>query len=259
MLNLNKPLCFFDIETTGTNIGKDRIVEISILKIFPNKNQITKTWLVNPLIPISEESSKIHGITNERIKFEPIFKDIAPEIIKIIANSDLAGYNSNRFDVPILAEELLRNGFEFDCSDYRFVDIQVLFHKMEPRTLSAAYKYYCGKILDKAHSAYADTEATYKVLKAQIKKYKEIKNDINFLSEFTSYKKNVDLAGFIQYDQNNKEIFSFGKYKGQKVVDIFKKDLGYYKWIQKSDFPLYTKKILNIIKLRIESNKSILN
>lgn len=250
MLQLSKPLCFFDLETTGTDISKDRIVEIAILKIFPNGNKESKTWLVNPLIPISKKASEIHGITDEKVKNEPSFKEIAPKVIEMIKDSDLGGYNSNKFDIPLLAEELLRNGYDFDLKKHRPVDVQVIFHKMEQRTLSAAYKFYCDKELINAHSALADIEATYEVLLAQVEKYDEIKNDINFLTEFTSYNKNVDLAGFIQFDEQNNEIFSFGKYKGQKVTEVLKKDLGYYNWIQNAEFPYYTKKVLTAIKLK---------
>ncbi|MCB9202615.1 MAG: ribonuclease H-like domain-containing protein [Flavobacteriales bacterium] len=250
MLNLKKPICFFDLETTGTNISKDRIVEISILKVFPNGNKESKTWLVNPMIPIPKESSEIHGITDEKVQNEPTFKELAPRINEMIKDSDLAGYNSNRFDIPLLAEELLRNDFDFNADKHKFVDVQTIFHKMEKRTLSAAYKFYCNKNLEDAHSAEADTNATYEVLEAQIERYDEIENDINFLEEFTSFHKNADLAGFIQFDENGNEIISFGKYKGQKVEEILGKDIGYYNWIQNADFPLYTKKIFTAIKLR---------
>ena len=250
MLQLSKPLCFFDLETTGTDISKDRIVEIAILKVFPNGNKESKTWLVNPLIPISKKAIEIHGITDEQIKNEPSFKEIAPKVIEMIKDSDLGGYNSNKFDIPLLAEELLRNGYDFDLKKHRPIDVQVIFHKMEQRTLSAAYKFYCKRELINAHSALADIEATYEVLLAQIEKYEEVKNDINFLTEFTSYHKNADLAGFIQYDEQNNEIFSFGKYKGQKVSEVFNKDLGYYNWIQNAEFPFYTKKVLTAIKLK---------
>jgi len=250
MLNLTKPICFFDLETTGINISKDRIVEISILKIFPNGNKESKTWLVNPLMPIPKESSTIHGITDEKVQNEPSFKNIAPMVIQMIRDSDLAGYNSNRFDIPLLAEELLRNDYDFDLKKHRPIDVQVIFHKMEQRTLSAALKFYCGKELINAHSAEADTDATYEILKAQIEKYDEIQNDVNFLSNYTSYNKNADLAGFIQINDKGEEIISFGKYKGQVVSEVYQKDLGYYNWIQKADFPLYTKKIFTAIKLR---------
>jgi DNA polymerase III subunit epsilon len=249
-LNLNKPICFFDLETTGLQLSKDRIVEISILKVFPNGNKESKTWLVNPEMKISEESIAVHGITDKKVQNEPTFKELAPRIIEIIKGSDLAGYNSNKFDVPLLAEELLRCGYDFDLSKHKLVDVQVLFHKMEPRNLSAAYKFYCNKNLIDAHSAEADTNATYEILLAQIEKYEEVKNDIHFLSEFSSQSKNVDLAGFIQFNDKKEEIFGFGKYKGQVVNQVLEKDLGYFGWIQSADFPLYTKKILTAIKLR---------
>lgn len=251
MINLTKPLCFFDLETTGINIKKDRIIEISILKIFPNKNKQSNTWLINPNIPIPENISNITHITNEIVKSKPVFKEIAPNIINIIKDSDLAGYNCNRFDIPFLAEELLRNNFDFDFSKHKFIDIQVIFHKMEPRTLSAAYQYYCKKKLINSHSAKIDTQATYEILKKQIQKYKNIENNIEFLNDFCTFNKNnVDLIGLIQYNENKEEIFNFGKYKGKPVSEILKKDYKYYKWIQKSDFPFYTKKILNSIKIR---------
>ncbi len=248
-LTLHKPLCFFDLETTGLQVSKDRIIEICILKIFPNGNKITETWLVNPEIEISKESTAIHGITNKDLEGKPTFKEIAPKILEIIKGADLAGYNSNKFDVPLLAEEILRSGFDFDLSKHKLVDVQVLFHKLEPRNLSAAYKFYCEKNLENAHSAEADTVATYEILLAQIKKYEQINSDVNFLSEFTTQTKNVDLAGFIIYNDKNEEIFSFGKYKGQTVLSVLEKDQGYFSWIQNADFPLYTKKALTKLKL----------
>lgn len=249
MINLKKPLCIFDLETTGINIQKDRIIEISILKIFPKNKKQSNTWLINPNIPIPKNISEITQITNEIVKFKPLFKDIAPNIINMIKDSDLAGYNCNRFDIPLLAEELLRNNFDFDFSKHKFIDIQVIFHKMEPRTLSAAYQYYCNKKLINSHSAKIDTEATYEILQQQIKKYKNLENNIEFLNNFClSNNKNVDLIGLIQYNENKEEIFNFGKYKGKSVIEILKKDYKYYQWIQKSDFPYYTKKILRTIK-----------
>lgn len=249
-LKLHKPICFFDLETTGINVSKDRIVEISILKIYPNQSQESKTWRINPQIPIPEESSLIHGIYDKDVINAPTFKEIAPQILGMIKDSDLAGYNSNRFDIPLLAEELLRNDFEFDIKKHRPIDVQVIYHKLEPRTLSAAYKFYCDGILENAHSASADTLATYEVLKSQIEKYDEIENDIKFLHEFTTQNKNADLAGFVGLDKENDEIFNFGKYRGKKLKDIFKTDLGYYSWLMNADFPLYSKKIFTKIKLK---------
>lgn len=255
MLKLHKPLCFFDLETTGINVAKDRIVEISILKVFPNGNKESKTIRVNPEIPISAEATSIHGISNEDVANEPTFGEIAPQIWEMMKDSDLAGYNSNRFDIPLLVEEFIRNNIEFDLKNHRFVDVQVIFFKKEPRDLSSAYKFYCDKTLENAHSAKADVEATYEIFKAQIKKYDDLENDIRFLSEFTTQKRTADLAGFIGYDNDGDEIFNFGKHKGKKVIDVFEKDLGYYSWIQNADFPGYTKKILTQIKLASAFNK----
>lgn len=250
MLKLHKPICFFDLETTGLNVGKDRIVEISVLKVFPNGNKESKTLRVNPEIPISREAQAVHGISNEDVANEPTFKEIAPQIWEMIKDSDLAGYNSNRFDVPLLAEEFMRSGFEFDIDRHRLVDVQVIFYKKEPRDLTSAFKYYCDKDLKDAHSAAADVEATYEVLKAQIEKYEDLENDIRFLSEFTTQKQTADLAGFIGYNDQGDEIFNFGKHKGKKVTEVFDADPGYYGWIQNADFPLYTKKVLTKIKLQ---------
>lgn len=249
MLKLHKPLCFFDLETTGINVGKDRIVEISVLKVFPNGNKESKTLRVNPEIPISPEATAIHGISNEDVANEPTFKEIAPMIWEMIKDSDIAGYNSNRFDVPLLAEEFLRSGIDLDLDKHRLVDVQVIFFKKEPRDLSAAYKFYCDKTLENAHSAAADVEATYEILKAQLEKYEDLENDIKFLSEYTSQRKTADLAGMIGIDDNGNEVFNFGKYKGQAVREVFQKDQGYYGWIQNADFPLYTKKVFTKIRL----------
>ncbi len=250
MLKLHKPICFFDLETTGVNISTDRIVEIAILKVFPDGKEIVKTWRVNPQIPIPIQATLVHGITNEMVANEPTFQQIAPQIVEILKDADLAGYNSNKFDIPLLAEELLRNGFEFDLDKHKTIDVQVIFYKMEPRTLSAAYKFYCDENLENAHSAEADIRATYEVLKAQISRYDEVQNEVKFLEEFTTQRKSADLAGFILFNDNNEEIFSFGKYKGQRVIDVLQKDKGYYSWIQNADFPFYTKKVLTKIKLK---------
>ena len=249
-LKLYKPLCTFDLETTGTNISKDRIVEICILKVNPDASRETKTWLVNPEMYIPKESSGIHGITDEKVKDAPTFREIAPKIQEMISGCDLAGFNSNRFDVPLLAEEFLRVGLDFDLSKIKLVDAQTIFHKMEQRNLTAAYKFYCKKDLENAHSAEADVLATFEVLDAQVGHYEDLPNDIAGLSEFSFHNKFADLAGMIHFDQEEKEIFGFGKYKGQRVKEVFQKDLGYYAWIQNADFPLYTKKILTGIQLR---------
>ena len=249
-LNLNRPICFFDLETTGINITFDKIVEISILKVFPNGNDKKKTWLVNPEIPISPQATAIHGITNEKVSDKPIFKSIAKDVYSWIKDSDLGGFNSNRFDIPILAEELLRSGIDFDMKNRQSVDVQTIFHKMEQRTLTAAYKFYCNKDLKNAHSAEADTLATYEVLKSQLDKYNSLENDTKFLAEFSTRQKFADFAGYIGYDKEGKEIFSFGKHKGALVLEVLEKEPGYFGWLLNADFPLYTKKILTAIKLR---------
>ena len=254
-LILKKPICFFDLETTGINISKVRIVEISILKVFPNGTEESKTWLVNPEMEIPEEVIAIHGITNEKIANEPTFKEIAKDVHNMIKDSDLGGFNSNRFDIPLLAEEMLRADMDFDMKSRVAVDVQTIFHKMEQRTLSAAYKFYCDESLDNAHSAEADTKATYEVLKAQLDRYDNLENDSNFLAEFSSRNKLADCAGFIAFNKNNEEYFSFGKHKGKLVTEILEKEPGYFGWLLNADFPLYTKKVLTAIKLRQFNNK----
>ncbi|MDD3772665.1 MAG: 3'-5' exonuclease [Weeksellaceae bacterium] len=250
MLNLHKPLCVFDLETTGINVGSDRIVEISVLKIFPNGNKESKTLRVNPGIPIPKEASDVHGITNEDVANEPVFKEIAPQIWEIMKDSDWAGYNSNRFDVPLLIEEFLRVGVEFDMEKHRLIDVQAIFFKKEPRDLSSAYRFYCNKTLENAHSAAADVEATYEVLKAQLERYPDLENTTKFLSDYTTQRKTADLAGFIGYNEKHEEIFNFGKHKGKRVIDVLETDKGYYSWIQNADFPLFTKEVLTKIALK---------
>lgn len=249
-LKLHKPLCVFDLETTGTNVGKDRIVEICILKVNPDSSRESRTWRVNPQMYIPAEASAVHGIYDEDIKDAPIFAEISSKVMEMISGCDLAGFNSNRFDVPLLAEELLRAGVDFDLSKFRLIDAQTIFHKMEPRNLTAAYKFYCNASLDNAHSAEADVHATFEVLNAQVAHYPELPKDVAGLSEISYHHKNADLAGFIAFDADGAEIFTFGKYKGLRVTDVFAKDAGYYGWIQKADFPLYTKKVLTSIQLR---------
>lgn len=250
-LSLKKPIVFFDLETTGVAVAKDRIVEISIFKVFPNGNKESKTWLVNPTIPIPAVTTAVHGIDDSKVANEPTFKELAHEIKKMIEGCDLAGYNSNRFDIPLLAEEFLRVNIDFDMKKRKAVDVQNIFHKMEQRTLSAAYKFYCGKNLENAHSAEADTMATYEILTAQLDKYDELENDVDFLSEFsTRGNQAADMAGFIVFNEDKEECFSFGKYKGQTVVSVLQSNPGYFSWIQQADFPLYTKKVLTQIKLR---------
>ncbi len=251
-LNLKKPIVFFDLETTGINIAKDRIVEISILKILPNGNKESKTWLVNPEMEIPKEVTEIHGIDNEKVVAEPTFNELAPEVSKLIEGCDLAGFNSNRFDIPLLAEEMMRAGIDFSMQDRLAIDVQTIFHKKEQRTLTAGYKFYCDKDLTDAHSAEADTKATYEILLAQIEKYDDLENDMEKLNEFSHHAKRADMAGFILFDEDENEIFSFGKYKGRKVVDVFKENKGYYNWMSNADFPLYTKKVLKGIMDRMK-------
>ncbi|MGB5692275.1 MAG: 3'-5' exonuclease [Flavobacteriaceae bacterium] len=254
-LNLNKPICFFDLETTGTNVAKDRIVEISILKVFPDGKKLSKTWLVNPGIPIPEEVIAIHGISNEKVADQPLFKAISKEVYQMVKDSDLGGYNSDRFDIPLLAEEMLRAEVDFDMKNMVSVDVQTIFHKMEKRTLEAAYKFYCDKELKEAHSAEADTLATYEVLLSQLDRYPELENDIKKLSEFSNRKNSMDFAGFIGRDKEGEPIFTFGKHNGKRVDEILDKEPGYFGWILNADFPLYTKKVLTQIKLNRLNNK----
>ena len=250
-LNLKNPLVFFDLETTGTNINSDRIVEICYLKVYPNGNEESKTLRINPEMHIPEDSSAIHGIYDEDVKDCPTFKDVAKKIATDIEGCDLAGFNSNRFDIPVLAEEFLRAGIDIDLMKRKFVDVQVIYHKLEQRTLSAAYKFYCNKNLEDAHTAEADTLATYEVLKAQLDRYPDtLENDIAFLSNYSCFNKNVDFAGRIVYNDQGVEVFNFGKYKGMPVKEILLKDPGYYSWIMQGDFTLNTKNVLTKIRLR---------
>lgn len=248
-LKLNKPICFFDLETTGTNVASDRIVEISILKVFPNGNRESHTWRVNPEQPIPKQSSDIHGITDEMVTNEPTFRELAPRVHELLKDSDLAGFNSNRFDIPLLAEEMLRAEIDFDLKKAAAVDVQTIFHKMEKRTLEAAYQFYCNKELNNAHSAEADTIATYEVLCAQLERYTDLENDINFLSSFSAHRNFADFAGFIGYDKEGDEVFAFGKHRGRKVEEILDEEPGYFGWLLNADFPLYTKKVLTRIRL----------
>lgn len=254
-LKLTRPICFFDLETTGTNVAKDRIVEISILKVYPNGNKESRTWLVNPEMYIPDEVVAIHGISNEKVANEPTFKELSKEIYQLIKDSDLGGFNSDRFDIPLLAEEMLRAEVDFDMKNMVSVDVQTIFHKMEKRTLEAAYKFYCGKDLSDAHSAEADTMATYEVLLSQLERYPELENNVKKLSEFSRRKEAVDFAGFIAKNEEGEEIFAFGKHKGQRVHDVLENEPGYFGWILNADFPLYTKKILTQIKLSKLNNK----
>ena len=249
-LNLRNPIIFFDLETTGINIAVDRIVELSYLKVDLQGNEKSKTILINPEMPIPKASSDIHGIKDQDVKNAPTFKQIAKNLAAEFEGCDLAGYNSNKFDIPLLAEEFLRSDVDFDMSKRKFIDVQVIFMKKEQRTLSAAYQFYCNKNLDNAHSAEADTRATYEILQAQLDHYPDLINDIDKLAEFSSHNNNVDFAGRIIFNKDMIEVFNFGKYKGKPVADILEKDPGYYSWMMNGDFPLFTKKVLTNIKLR---------
>ena len=268
LLNLHKPLAFFDLETTGINVTTDRILEISVVKVLPGNNEVEiKTERINPMIPIPLESSLIHGIYEKDIADKPPFKDLAHVFNNFLKGCDLAGFNILKFDVPVLQEEFNRAGIDFDLHGRRMVDAQKIFHMMEPRTLSAAYKFYCNKELTNAHSAEADTLATYEVLKAQVAKYDNlsikdkkgndyipVKNDIQCLHDLSAANL-VDLAGRMVFNDKAEVVFNFGKYKGTLVSDAFKKDPSYYDWMMKGDFPIDTKKKLTAIKLEQLKNK----
>lgn len=250
-LNLTNPLVFFDLETTGVNISTDRIVELCYIKVYPNGNEESKSMRINPEMHIPETSSAVHGIYDEDVTDCPTFKEIARNLAHTIEGCDLAGFNSNRFDIPLLVEEFLRAGVDIDLTRRKFIDVQNIFHKMERRTLSAAYQFYCGKELEDAHTAMADTQATYEVLKAQLDRYAgELQNDVKFLADFSRMSNNVDFAGRMVYDENNVEVFNFGKYKGKPVAEVLRIDPGYYSWIMQGDFARNTKQILTQIRLR---------
>jgi DNA polymerase III subunit epsilon len=265
-INLKKPLVFLDIEATGLSVGSDRIVEICLLKLNPDGSREVRTDRVNPGIPIPAIVSKIHGIYDADVATAPAFKDIAHSLLRFIDNSDFAGYNSNKFDIPLLAEEFLRAEVDFDLEGRRLVDVQNIFHFMEPRTLNAAYKFYCNRSIENAHSAEADVLATYEVFKAQLERYESafledekgntyqpVVNDIGKLSELSARSKNVDLAGRIIYNAKGEEVFSFGKHKDKPVTEVFLKEPSYYSWMMNGDFPLYTKKVITKIRLRMRT------
>jgi DNA polymerase-3 subunit epsilon len=254
-LNLTRPLAFIDLETTGVNVSSDRIVEISILKIMPDGTEQVLTKRINPEMPIPIGSSKVHGIYDKDITNEATFNQLAKEFARFIDNSDIGGYNSNKFDIPLLVEEFLRAGIDFDIEGRRLVDVQNIFHKMEQRTLVAAYKFYCNKEMENAHSAEADIKATYQVLLAQLERYEALENDVNFLHEFCSKNKNADLAARIVFNENNIEVFSFGKHKDKAVVEVFQKEPSYYDWMMKGDFTLNTKKVITAIRLKAFNSK----
>lgn len=249
-LNLKNPIVFFDLETTGLDIANDRIVEIAYIKVYPNGNEESFTYRINPCMPIPADATAVHGITDEDVKDCPTFKEMAKKIAADFKGADLAGYNSARFDLPMLAEEFLRADIDIDLSTRKMVDVQTIFHKKEQRTLSAAYKFYCKADLTDAHAAMADTQATYEILKAQLDVYPDLKNDMAFLADYTCTSKNVDFAGRIVYNDKGVEVINFGKYKGQPVADVLQNDPGYYGWIMGADFPLTTKQAFTRLLLK---------
>ena len=249
-LNLKRPVAFIDLETTGINVSTDRIVEISILKISPDGKEQWLTTRVNPEIPIPSKATAIHGISDKDVAEAPLFRDIAKKLATFLEGCDLAGYNAIKFDIPVLAEEFLRGNIDFSFRKRRYIDVQVIFHKKEQRTLAAAYQFYCRKELSNAHSSKADTLATYEVLKAQLDKYSDLENEVEKLAQFSSYNDFVDFAGRIILDENGIEIFNFGKHKGRPVEVVLREEPSYYSWMMNGDFPLYTKKVLTEIKLR---------
>lgn len=250
-LNLKNPIIFFDLETTGLDTANDRIVELSYIKVEPNGNEKAENMRINPERHIPEESSKIHGITDDDVKSCPTFKQVAATLAKTFEGCDLAGYNSNKFDIPMLVEEFMRAGVDIDFSRRKFVDVQNIYHKLEKRTLIAAYKYYCHKDLENAHSALADTRATYEVLEAQLDMYpNDLQNDVAFLADFSRMNNNIDYAGRFVYGEDGTELVNFGKYKGKSIRDVLQKDPGYYSWIMQGDFTMNTKQVLTKLKLK---------
>ena len=249
-LNLKRPIVFFDLETTGVDTAKDRIVEVSMIKVMPDGEEVVRTRRINPQMHIPEQASEIHGITDEDVKDCPTFAQVAKSMAQFIEGCDFGGFNSNRFDLPMLVEEFLRAGVDVDFKRRRFIDVQNIFHKMEQRTLVAAYKFYCDKNLEEAHSAEADTRATDEVLMAQLDRYPDLQNDVAALADFSERGQTADYAGRIGYNEKGEEIFNFGKYKGRRVSDVFRDEPSYYAWMMNGDFPLYTKKVITEIYLR---------
>ena len=254
-LQLHKPLCFFDLETTGTDISKDRIVEIAVLKLHPDGTKETLELRVNPEMPIPPEVAAVHGITDEMVADSPTFKQQSQKIYGFIKGCDLAGFNSDRFDIPLLVEELLRAEIDFDFKTTKIIDVQTIFHKMEARTLTAALRFYCDQELTNAHSALADTQATHDVLLSQLERYEELEPNVSFLNEFSTRRKTADFAGFVVYDKAGELCFGFGKNKGKKVTEILEKEPGYFGWVLNADFPRYTKKVLTEIRLKALNTK----
>jgi DNA polymerase-3 subunit epsilon len=244
MLNLTRPVAFIDLETTGVNLSSDRIVEIAIIKVLPDAERQVKRKLINPEMPIPKQTTEIHGITDEMVKDAPTFKQAGNEIKQFLENCDLGGYNSNRFDIPMLMEEFLRAGMDVDLSTRRMIDVQHIFYTMEPRTLTAAYKFYCQKELVNAHSAENDVQATIDVLLSQLDRYKNLGNSIDTILEVIGEEKIVDYARRFSFDDKGREVFNFGKFKGRPVADVLKSEPQYYDWMMKGDFPLHTKKKL---------------
>ncbi len=257
LLNLERPLAFIDLETTGVNVGSDRIVEIAILKVSPGGSQTMRTHRVNPEMPISEESISIHGISNEDVANEPTFKDLAPALFKFLFECDLGGYNSNKFDIPMLVEEFFRAGIDFDFQERKLVDVQNIFHKMEQRTLQAAYRFYCDKEIENAHSAEADIRATYEILESQLERYDNLEGNVEFLESFSRFHNAADIMGRVVYDEENRIVFNFGKFKGTPVIEVFRKEAGYFGWLMNGDFPLSTKKVFRQVmdELKAERQK----
>ena len=254
-LNLKRPIIFFDLETTGVDTSRDRIVEISMVKVMPDGEEIVKTRRINPEMHIPAEATEVHHITDEDVKDCPTFKQIAKSLYQFMEGCDFGGFNSNRFDLPMLVEEFLRVGVDVDFKKRKFIDVQNIFHQMEQRTLVAAYKFYCDKDLTEAHSAEADTLATYEVLKAQLERYNNLENDVEALAKFSSRGETADYAGRIGYNDKGEEIFTFGKYKGRTVVEVFSTDPSYYTWLMNGDFPAYTKKVITEIRCRAKNGK----
>lgn len=249
-LNLDRPIIFFDLETTGTNITADRIVELSLIKVYPDGREEKKSRRINPQMHIPEASTAIHHITDEDVKDCPTFSQISKDLLNIFEGCDIAGYNSNKFDVPLLMEEFWRAGLNFDITGHRFIDVQNIFHKMEQRTLVAAYKFYCGGDLKDAHSAMADTQATYDVLLGQLSMYGELKNDVGFLAEFSKSGRNVDLAGRIVLNDKDIPVFNFGKHKGKPVAEVLRREPSFFDWMMQGDFPKNTKDVLRQLKFK---------
>jgi DNA polymerase-3 subunit epsilon len=249
MLQLKKPLAFIDLETTGTNLGSDRIVEIAIVKVMPDGNRTVKRKIINPERAIPKASSDVHGYTDDIVKNAPTFKQVAHELKQMLDGCDLAGYNSNRFDIPMLVEEFLRAGIDFDMKGRKMVDVQNIFHKMEQRTLSAAYKFYCNKTLEGAHGAEVDASATHEILIAQLQRYPHLGNTIESIFKIIGEENIVDLGRRFVID-NGIEVFNFGKFKGKAVADVLKSEPQYYDWMMKGDFPQHTKQKLTEIYTR---------